>query len=93
MATVMDAVDLWEADLLAFKKAGGNEPEDAEKCAQLMKILPANTSFEMKSKADDMGKESSDALIEWMRAKSTFTTEHGAKEIHMAARRPVSEPP
>ena len=52
-------------------------------CAQLMKILPTNLSFEMLSKADDMGKQSSDALIDWMRAKSTFINEHGANEIHM----------
>ena len=52
-------------------------------CAQLMKIFPTNLSFEMLSKADDMGKQSSDALIDWMRAKSTSINEHGAKEIHM----------
>ena len=79
----MDAVDLCEADLLAYKKAGGKQPEEDEMCAQLMKILLTNLSFEMLSKADDMGKQSSDALIDWMRAKSTFINEHGAREIHM----------
>ena len=34
MSSVMDAVDVWEADLLAFKKDGGKEPEEDEKCAQ-----------------------------------------------------------
>ena len=68
---------------MAYKKAGGKQPEEDEMCAQLMKILPANLSFEMLSKADDMGKQSSDALIYGMRAKSAFISEHGSKEIHI----------
>ena len=56
MSSVMDAVDLWEADLLAYTKAGGKQPEEDEMCAQLMNIVPTNLSFEMLSKADDMGK-------------------------------------
>ena len=39
----MDAVDLWEADLLAYKKAGGKQPEEDEMCAQFMKIPPPAT--------------------------------------------------
>ena len=83
MNSVMDAVDLWEADLLACKKAGSKEPEEDEKCAQLMTILPSNLSFEMLSNADNMGNQSSGPLIDWMRAKSTFINDHAAKEIHM----------
>ena len=37
----MDAVAAWEADMLAFIKAGGTEPDDEDKRAQLIKILPA----------------------------------------------------
>ena len=36
MSSVMDAVDLWEADLLAYKMAGGKQPEEDEMCAQLI---------------------------------------------------------
>ena len=57
-----------------------------------MKILHSNVSFEILSKADDSGKQNSDALIDWMRAKSTFIKAHGAKEIHLAIQQPP-EPP
>ena len=61
MSSVVDAMDLWEADLLAFKKPGGKEPEEDEKYAQLMDILPSKLTFDMLSKADDMGKQSLEA--------------------------------
>ena len=83
MSLVIDVVDLWEADSLAYKKAGGKQPEEDDMCAQLMKIPPTKLSFEALSKVDDMGKQSSDAAIDWVRAKPTFLNDHGAKEIFM----------
>ena len=64
--------------MLAFTKAGGTEPDDEDKRSQLIKILPSNCSMEVMDKADEQ--PTSDALIDWMRAKQIFHIEHGGKE-------------
>ena len=77
MLTVMEAVDEWEFDNIAFRKAGGKEMDSEERLAQLMKLLPTGLSFEMLSKADDF--QDPEELIEWLRNKSRFVAEHGSK--------------
>ena len=73
----MDAVAAWEADMLAFIKAGGTEPDDEDKRSQLIKILPSNCSMETLDKADEQ--TTADSLIDWMRAKQIFHIEHGER--------------
>ena len=67
MVSIMDAVTAWESDLLDYKKAGGNDHDEEEKKAQLLKLLPAGTSMEVIEHANE--KPDSDALIAWFRAK------------------------
>ena len=78
MTTIMDAVEVYEANMLAFCKAGGTEPADDERRAQLMKLLPANTSMENMQRADEQ--TTAEELIEWFRRKSIFVSEHGGKD-------------
>ena len=42
MHSVMDAITLWESDMLAHVKAGGIEPHDEDRRNQVIKLLPAN---------------------------------------------------
>ena len=95
MITIMDAVKDWETSKLAFHKAGGTQHSDEEERAQLYKILPTDISEDMLSHAHD--KATSPLLIEWMRGKSEFLTEHGKRGrdggIHVADEQHSFEPP
>ena len=53
MIGIMEYIALWEENTEAFIKAGGSHVPEEDRCAQLMKILPAGLSFEIMSKADD----------------------------------------
>ena len=83
---IVDALNKWEADTLAFLKAGGLEPIEEERKAQLMKILQSNGSdwMELLGKADEF--TNSAELEAWMRKKGKFMQEHsGGKEAHANA--------
>ena len=91
MTTIMDAVEVYEANMLAFCKAGGTEPADDERRAQLMKLLPANTSMENMQRADEQ--TTAEELIEWFRRKSIFVSEHGGKDGGAHITEQVPPPP
>ena len=94
MHSVMDAITLWESDMLAYVKAGGTDPHDEERRNQVMKLLPANISMEELGKSNEVrneqGQRDTDSLIEWLREKETFLLEHGTKaqHAHVAAGEP-----
>ena len=90
MISIMDYVSLWEENTEAFIKAGGSPVAEEDRCAQLMKILPAGLSFEIMSKADDESKRGSAKLITWMRDKSKFIAEYapGKGEVNVMAQPP-----
>ena len=70
MAVIMDNVDEWESDRIAFAQAGGKEHDADEQCSQMTKMLPDTLSFEMLSTADNY--EDPEEFVGWLRLKSTW---------------------
>ena len=82
MVTIMDAVGDWEEDEMTYMRAGGRAQDDEERREQLIKILPSGISDDMLSRAADC--PSADGLIDWMREKSLFLSEHKSASAHVA---------
>ena len=74
----------WNANKLAFSKAGGTPHSDEDERDQLHNILPAGTSRDMLSHAHDQ--PIAEKLIEWMKENAIFIAEYGSKDggAHLA---------
>ena len=80
MTTLMNAVAVYESDMIDFLKAGGTEPSDSGQRGQLVKILP-KLSMETLDVAHNI--KAGPELIVWMRAKGKFYKECGGGEAHL----------
>ena len=93
-SNIMEMVSFWESDLIDFRKAGGEEPDDINKRHQLGKILAGFASMDDLEKANEQ--LTSDDLIKWFRAKATFQSEHAKSKdggVHAAETSPIVDVP
>ena len=90
IATVMDAVTFWEADMLDIIKAGGVEPDDEDQRNQLILLMPKVTLETLEIAAMQ---PLAPALIAWLRKKAKFAQEHGGAEAHAAEAEVAALPP
>ena len=76
-----------------FCRAGGSRPPDEERRAQLMKLLPSGTSMQNMTGMDVQS--TAEDLIEGMRRKAIFTSEHGGRDggAHVAEGQHPPPPP
>ena len=73
--SILDALADWNANKLAFAKAGGIAHSDKGERDQLHKILPAGISHDMLSHAHDQ--PDAQQLVEWRKEKAIFIAEYG----------------